>query len=37
MHVPRRSVGAAAAAKASQISGSGIGVSSAAGILPSAV
>ena len=37
MHVPSRSVGAAAAANASQISGSGIGVSGCAGILPSAV
>ena len=37
MQVPRRIVGAAAAANASQISGSGIGVSGIAGILPSAV
>ena len=37
MHVPRRIDGAAAAANASQISGSGIGVSGIAGILPSAV
>ena len=37
MQVPRRRPGAAAAANASQISGSGIGVSGSAGTLPSAV
>ena len=37
MQVPSRMVGAAAAAKASQISGSGMGVSLVAGILPSGV
>ena len=37
MQVPSRIGGAAAAAKANQISGSGIGVSGWAGILPSLV
>jgi hypothetical protein len=37
MHVPSRIVGAAAAAKANQMSGSGIGVSGSAGIFPSGV
>ncbi len=36
MQVPKRSFGAAAAANASQMSGSGTGVSGSAGILPSA-
>ncbi len=37
MHVPSRSVGTAAATNASQMSGSGIGVSGSAGIFPSTV